>query len=194
MKKIEPEDLLAAGVHFGHKSWRVNPKARAFIYKMERGSSIIDLFQTADQLQKAKEFVFNLAGENKTLLIVASKKQIRYEISKLCSEHEIPFFAFKWVGGFLTNFDEVVKNIKKLNQLEEEKQSGGWSELPKHEIVQLEKKINRIKKVYNGVRNLKQVPDAIFIIDIKKEANVVKETVVKNIPTIALVDTAIRIW
>ncbi|OGK21812.1 30S ribosomal protein S2 [Candidatus Roizmanbacteria bacterium RIFCSPHIGHO2_02_FULL_37_13b] len=189
MKKIEPEDLLSAGVHFGHKSWRVHPKARPFIYKMERGSSIIDLFQTADQLQKAKDFVFNLGSENKSLLVVASKKQIRSEISKICTDNDIPYFTYKWVGGFMTNFDEVVKNIKKMTQLEEDKQNGAWSALPKHETVQLEKKMNRIKKVYHGVRFLTKEPDSIFIIDIKKESNVVKESNMKKIPTIALVDT-----
>jgi len=189
MKKINPEELLANGVHFGHKVARVHPKSRKYIHKIERGASIIDLYKTAELFDKALIKCAELAKENKTLLVVATKKQAKQFIMELSKTHNLPYLTTKWVGGFLTNFEEISKNIKKLVQFKKDKADGSLNELPKHEIVQLEKKMARIEKVYGGVLDLTALPGAIFIIDTKREYGAVDEGRMLGIPTIAIVDT-----
>ncbi len=189
MKKTNPEELLAAGVHFGHKKWRIHPKSQKYIYKIDRGASIIDLFKTAEELDKAKQFVFDLAQEKKTLLVVGTKKQAKAIVLELCEKNNIYYIASKWIGGFLTNFDEILKNVKKMRDLKKEKAEGEWNKLPKHEMVKLDKELVKLERVYRGVENLEKLPDALFIIDIKKEHTAVIEARRRDIPTIAIVDT-----
>src|SRR3990167_11251821 len=117
MKKINPEELLAAGVHFGHKQWRIHPKSRPYIYKMERKASLIDLFKTAELLEKACEVVYKAGVEGKTLLVVATKKQSRIEVAQMCEKVGVYYLTNKWIGGFITNFGEVSNNIKKMRDL-----------------------------------------------------------------------------
>lgn len=189
MTKTNPEELLAAGVHFGHKVARVHPKSRKYIYKIERSASIIDLYKTAELLDKALAEITKLSAENKTLLVVATKKQAKQFISELCKKNDIPYLTTKWIGGFLTNFDEISKNITKLIQFNKDKTDGSLEDLPKHEIVKLEKKMNRIEKVYGGVLGLNKLPDAVFVIDTKREYGAIDEARILGIPTIAIVDT-----
>ena len=189
MIKTNPEDLLAAGVHFGHKQWRIHPKAKRYIYKIERKASIIDLFKTAVELDRAREFVYNLGKEGKILLVVATKKQVKAEVADLCVTYAVPYLTTKWTGGFLTNFDEISKNIKKMQQGKKDETEGAWAELPKHETVKLKKDLNRIERIYKGVDTLTKVPDCLFIIDIKKENSAVLESKRLNITTVALADT-----
>ncbi len=189
MKKSNPEELLAHGLHFGHKSQRVNPRSNAYIYKIENGISIIDLFKTAEKLDQAKEFIFNFGKEGKTLLVVATKKQARSIVNKICRENDVFYLTDKWIGGFATNFSEIKKNIKKLVTMQEDKEAGVWNQFPKHERFKLEKQLQRINKTYEGVAKLEKLPDALFLIDIKQEANAVKEVEEMDIPIVAVVDT-----
>jgi small subunit ribosomal protein S2 len=189
MSKTKPEELLAHGLHFGHKAQRVNPRAHKYIYKIENGISIIDLFKTAEELDKALDFVQKLGEENKTLLFVATKKQAKAVVNKLAKEHNVNFLTNKWVAGFLTNFDEIRKNTKKLVSMKEDKENGVWAQFPKHERFKLEKQLQRIAKNYEGVSTMDKLPDAMFLVDIKHEANAVGEAKDKNIPTVAIVDT-----
>lgn len=189
MKKSNPEELMSYGLHFGHKSQRVNPRSNSFIYKIENGISIIDLFKTAIELDKAKEFVFELGKTNKRILVVATKKQARPIVSKICKENDINFLTAKWIAGFISNFDEIKKNILKMETMLKDKEEGVWNQFPKHERFKLEKQLQRINKIYEGVRNLTTLPDALFIIDIKQEANAVKEATEKGMPIVAVVDT-----
>lgn len=189
MKKSNPEELLQAGLHFGHKKQRLHPHAKKYIYKIEKGVAIIDLFKTAEELDKARQFVFDLGKEGKSLLVVATKKQAKPIVSEICRTRHIFYMTNKWTGGFLTNFEEISKNIKKLQDLKKEKDEGGWNKFPKHEQVKLEKKLARIANIYEGATELKHLPDALFIVDSKTEATAVAEAKRKNIPTIAIVDT-----
>lgn len=189
MKKSNPEELFAQGVHLGHQATKIHPRAKKYIYKIEKGVSIIDLFKTAECLDKAKEFVFNLGKEKKTLLILATKNQAKNIVKKLCQKNSILYITNKWVGGFLTNFEEVFKNIKKLNQMKKEKEEKAWDIFPKHERIKLEKKLRQIWSIYEGVGSISQLPDALFVVDVKKENNAVTEANQKNIPIIAMVDT-----
>src|SRR3989344_5985449 len=161
MNKISPEELLKAGVHLGHRKQKINPASKKFIYKIESGVSIIDLFQTAPQLDKALEFIRSLGKEGKIITFVATKKGAR----------------------------DIVEDMAKLNTLTGEKERGEWNKYVKHERVTLEKNMRRITSIYEGFLTLDKIPDALFIIDIKKEKNAVTEAKRCEIRTVALVDT-----
>jgi len=186
-KKVE--ELFAAGIHLGHKSNRVHPKTNKYIYSFENGVSIIDLTKTANYLEKAKKFVSELGTNGKVLLVVCTKKIASSLTKELCEKNNLPFINTKWPAGLLTNFEMIIKNVKKLNSMKEEKEKGEWSRFVKHEQVKLDKDLNKLEKFYGGIANLKKLPDALFIIDIKKEKNSVKESGEMKIVTVAVTDT-----
>ncbi|KXK07506.1 MAG: 30S ribosomal protein S2 [Microgenomates bacterium OLB22] len=189
MNTVTPQELLAAGVHLGHKKSKVHPRAKRFIYTFEGGVSIIDLFKTAETLKIAQEYANELGKQGKTILVVASKKNARETAKKLAEEYGIPYMTNKWVAGLLTNFAELRKNADAVLDLQNNKNSEEWKELVKHEQVRIEKKINRLGAIYHGVLEMKALPDALFVVDIRKEANSVNEARQLGIPTIAIVDT-----
>jgi small subunit ribosomal protein S2 len=189
MKKTDPSVLLEHGLHLGHRSQKIHPLSRTYIYKIDQGTSIIDLFKTAPLLDAAKEYVLNLGKEGKTLLVIATKKQARDIVSQIAKENEVLYVTNKWVAGLLTNFSEISKNIKKMRTLRKERDEGAWSKFVKHERIKLEKQLNKIASIYEGIEKLEKMPDALFIIDIKQDSNSVIEATRQNIPTIAVVDT-----
>ncbi|MFQ5452541.1 MAG: 30S ribosomal protein S2, partial [Candidatus Paceibacterota bacterium] len=175
MKKVKPEELLSYGVHLGHKKQRVHPRARKFIHKIESGVSIIDLFQTAERLETACTIAKSLGKSKKVLLLVGTKRVARDVIRDAGQKHNLPYVSQKWVGGLLTNFAEISKNVKRIKDMRSEQDEGTWKKLPKHEQVALEKKLNRIASIYDGVVSMTELPDALFIVDIKKEKNAIME-------------------
>ena len=186
-KKVE--ELFAAGAHLGHKANRVHPKTNKYIYSFENGVSIIDLTKTVIFLEKAKQFVSELGKNEKVLLVVSTKKIVSNLTQELCQKNNLPFVNTKWPAGLLTNFEMIIKNVKKLNSMKEEKEKGEWSKFVKHEQVQLDKELKKLEKFYGGIANLKKLPDALFVIDIKKEKNSVKEAGEMKIPIVAVTDT-----
>jgi small subunit ribosomal protein S2 len=192
MKNTDPSELLTYGLHLGHKKNKIHPKSKRYIHSIEKGVSIIDLFQTADLLDKAKAYVETLGKENKSLVVVASKRGAREVVTEICKEHNVPYMTNKWVGGFFTNFDQVLKNIEKMNTMREEETTGGWDSMPKHERVYQHKKLHRIETIYAGVSSLKALPDAVFVVDIRKEHNAVVEATQRDISTVAIVDTNVN--
>lgn len=192
MKKTNPEDLIAHGIHFGHKSQKVHPRSKKYIHKIDNGVSIIDLFKTAVELDRAREFVFNLGKENKNILFIATKKQARPIVKELCIANNINYMTNKWTGGFATNFEEIHKNVKKITSMKKAKEMGEWNQFPKHEIVKLDKKLMKLLKIYEGVENMEKLPDAFFIVDLKKENNAAIEAQMKKIPVVAIADTNIN--
>lgn len=189
-KKIE--ELFNVGAHLGHKKNKVHPKAKKYIYSIDQGVSIINLEKTFDLLEKAKDYIKNLKKEKKTLLIVATKKICSSFIKDICSENNISYINFKWPAGLLTNFETIIKNIKKLKQMKKDEEKGIWNKFVKHEQIRLKKQLKKLEKFYGGIINLEKLPDALFIIDIKKEKNAVKEAKEKNITTVAIVDTNVN--
>lgn len=189
-KKIE--ELFNAGVHLGHKKNKIHPKAKKFIYTFNQNTSIINLEKTAELLEKAKEYLKNLKKNNKTILFVGTKKIASKILAKYCQENNLSYITSKWPAGLITNFETIYKNIKKLKKLKEEKQSGEWKKFVKHEQMKLEKKLKKLEKFYGGIENLTKLPDALFIIDIKKEKNALKEANQRKIPVIAIVDTNVN--
>jgi small subunit ribosomal protein S2 len=186
------ETLFNLGAHLGHRKNRVHPKAKKFIYTFQNGQSIIDLTLTVDYLEKAKEFVRKLAQEKKTLLVVCTKKTASSQVAKICQDNAVNYINVKWPAGFLTNFETIYKNINNLKKLKEEKETSLKKALVKHEKVKLEKRIKKIENLYQGILNLEKLPDALFIVDIKKEKNAINEALKVNIPTIAITDTNVN--
>lgn len=189
-KKVE--EMFVAGAHLGHKSNRVHPKTNKYIHSFENGVSIIDLTKTVDYLDEAKRFVSELGKSKKILLVVCTKKIASNLTKELGSKHNLPFINTKWPAGLLTNFDMIIKNVKKLNSMKEEKEKGEWNKFVKHEQIKLDKELNKLEKFYGGIADLKKLPDALFIIDIKKEKNAVKESGEMKITTVAVTDTNVN--
>lgn len=186
-KKVEQLFLLKA--HLGHRKNRLHPKARKYVYKIVNGVAIIDLTKTVEELEKAKEYIFDTMKQGKLPLIVATKKIISTLMSKLAEESKIPYITNKWLPGLLTNFDTIMKNVKKLIRMEEEMKTGAWNKFIKHEKIKLEKEVYKLRKLYSGIINLVKKPDLLIIVDIKKEKNALKEAQQNSIKTIAILDT-----
>ena len=189
MQEISLKALLEAGCHFGHKVERWHPKAASFIYGEKEGVHIIDLAKTKSALEAAAIAVRELAKAGKILLVIGTKRQARGVITEAAKKAGVFYLTNRWVGGFLTNWEEVRKNIDKLNKMKKESADGSWNQYPKHERVQLEKEMRKLEGVYGGVATMDRLPDAVYIVDIKKEDNAVKEAKRRNIIAIAIVDT-----
>lgn len=183
------EELFAAQAHLGHKTNRVHPRANRFIYKIENGVSIIDLTQTLDLLKISEDFIAKLAQDGKVVLFVATKRIASSIILELCSKNNIPYVSTKWPAGFLTNFETLMRNIKKMLELQTDKEQGKWQKLVKYEQSQLNKQLNKLQRLYGGLASIKTLPDALCIVDLKKEKNALLEATAINIPVVAIVDT-----
>ncbi|OGK18322.1 30S ribosomal protein S2 [Candidatus Roizmanbacteria bacterium RIFCSPLOWO2_12_FULL_40_12] len=185
----EVQKLFEVGLHLGHKKNRLHPKARKFVYRIEKGVSIIDLTITVNQLKEAEKFLQQAGKDKKTLLIVATKKIAVQIATKLAREHNLSFVTNKWLPGLLTNFETIIKNVKKLEELKEQKGDESWEKLTKHEKGQVSKHIARLERFYGGLTGLTKKPDVIFVVDVKKEFNAVIEARRSNIPVVGIADT-----
>lgn len=183
------QELLEAGVHFGHQIRRNNPRMRPYIYGAREGISVIDLTQSEKYLKEATEFVYDLGKSGKVLLFVGTKKQARPIIEELAGKLETPFLAERWMGGFLTNFSEIQKNIKKLQSYLEQKSKGGLSKYTKKEQLLLERKMGKLQRDFAGVMNLISLPDAIFVVDAVSDNIAVREANRLNIKVVAIADS-----
>lgn len=189
MKDILLTDLLAAGSHFGHKKEKWHPKAASFIYGVREGIHIIDLAKTRDFLRKAGEYLLSLGKEGKLVLFVSTKRQSKSVVTEAAKRAGTFFLTNRWIGGFLTNWEEVKKNIDKLNRMQKEMADGSWKKFPKHEQVQLEKEMHKLDAVYNGVKDMPRRPDAVIIGDIKREISSLREAIKIELPIVAIIDT-----
>lgn len=189
MKEISLKDLLEAGCHFGHKVERWHPKAAEFIYEEREGIHIIDLAKTREGLKKAAEYMTQIAKAGKLVLFVATKRQAKGAVTDAAKRAGVSYLTNRWIGGFLTNWDEVKKNINKAKKMRQELTDGIWKKFPKHEQVKMEKELRKLEAVYGGVLDLIRLPDTIFIIDIKKEVSSLRESLKRELPIIAIIDT-----
>lgn len=189
MQEITLQELLEAGCHFGHKADRWHPKANAFIYQERDGIHVIDLAKTKIGLEKAREIVRQMAMQGKTILFFGTKRQASSIIREEATRAGAPFITQRWIGGFLTNWTEVHKNIQKIRKLTEEQANNAWKKYPKHERVKLSRYLTKLNYLYSGVVQLDNPPDAVFVVDIKKEKVGVFEARKRNIPVIGVVDT-----
>ena len=189
MAKIELAQLLEAGVHFGHKSYRWNPKMFPYIYTERDGVHILDLIQTADLLKQACEFVQTAAEDNKTFLFVGTKRQATNVIAQQAKRCGASYVNHRWLGGMLTNWNTVQTRIARLKDLEQQEADGLLESLPKKEAAQLKSEVNRLRKYFSGLKDMQGPPDVIIIVDQKCEMTAIKEARTLNIPIVSLLDT-----
>ena len=182
-------ELLEAGVHFGHQTQRWNPKMKKYIYGEKNGIYIINLQQTTTMLDRAYEAAREIASKGKNVVFVGTKKQATEIIEQEAVRCHSFYINRRWLGGTLTNFETIRTRIKKLNELEELRDSGHFDRLPKKEVAVMTRQIAKLNKSLGGVKKMKGMPDLLFIVDQKRELIAIKEANKLNIPIIALVDT-----
>jgi small subunit ribosomal protein S2 len=182
-------DLLEAGVHFGHQTRRWNPKMRRFIFNERSGIYIIDLTQTSERLEEAAQFVRNLAERNGTVLFVGTKKQAQDAVENEAKRVGMPYVNHRWLGGLLTNWRTMSDRIERLHEMRRLKDEGQMDLLPAKERIAMSGELEKLEQNLGGVADMRRQPDAVFIIDLKKEALAVREARRLGLPVIALVDT-----
>ena len=182
-------ELLEAGVHFGHQTQRWNPKMKPYIYGARNGIYVLDLRKTTDLLDEAYAVVRDFAAKNKNVLFVGTKKQAAEVVAEEAQRSGAYYINRRWLGGMLTNFDTIRSRINKLRELEDFMSSGHAEKLPKKEIARLNRELGKLSKTLGGIKDMRGLPDIIFIVDQKKEDIAIKEANKLNIPVICLADT-----
>jgi small subunit ribosomal protein S2 len=186
---VTMKELLEAGVHFGHQTKRWNPKMKEFIFGERNGIYIIDLQKTHRLLQEALQHVMEMAAQGRTILFVGTKRQAQEAVAEEAQRCGMPYVNERWLGGLLTNFVTVRKSLDRLKELELVSSDGRQERLTKKELARLEKERFKLEKNLLGIKGMKSVPDAVFVIDTRKEAIAVKEARKLKVPVIGIVDT-----
>ena len=186
---VSMKQLLEAGVHFGHQTRRWNPKMKEYIFTQRNGIYIIDLQKTSRKLDEACEFIKEVTREGKSVLFVGTKKQAQESVKSEAIKSGSYFVNARWLGGMLTNFSTIRKRINRLEQLKAMESDGTFELLPKKEVIKLRLEIEKLEKFLGGVKDMKELPGALFIVDPKKERIAVAEAKKLDIPIVAIVDT-----
>ena len=189
MAVVSMKQLLEAGVHFGHQTRRWNPKMAPYIYTERNGIYIIDLQKTVKKLEEAYNFVRDLAASGETILFVGTKKQAQEAIKEEAERVGMFYVNARWLGGMLTNFTTIRRRIQRLAQLRKMQEDGTFELLPKKEVSKLELEIEKLEKYLGGIKDMKEFPGALFIVDPRKERIAVSEAKKLGIPIVAIVDT-----
>ena len=183
------KQLLEAGVHFGHQTRRWNPKMATYIFTERNGIYIIDLQKTVKKLEEAYFFVRDMAASGESILFVGTKKQAQDAIKEEAERCGQFYVNARWLGGMLTNFKTMRTRIARLNQLQKMQADGTFDLLPKKEVIKLQLEIAKLEKYLGGVKEMKKLPGALFVVDSRKEKNAIAEARKLNIPIVAIVDT-----
>ena len=189
MSRTNFEQLLDAGTHFGHLARKWNPKMAPYIFVERNGIHIIDLHKTVVKIDEAAEVLKEMARSGRKVLFVATKKQAKDVVAAKAAEVNMPSVTERWPGGMLTNFPTIRKAVKKMNTIDKMKEDGTFDKLAKRERLQVERQRAKLEKNLGSIRDMSRLPSALFVVDVQKEANAVKEAVRLNIPVIAMVDT-----
>ena len=189
MSRTNFQELLDAGVHFGHLARKWNPKMAPYIFDQKNGIHIIDLHKTIVKVDEVAEIMKELAKSGRKILFVATKKQAKEIVSQKAAEVSMPSITERWAGGMLTNFPTIRKAIKKMSTIDKMKEDGTFEKLAKRERLQVDRQRAKLEKNLGSIRDMSRLPSAIFVIDVQKEANAVKEANRLNIPVFAMVDT-----
>ncbi len=189
MSVVSMKKLLEAGVHFGHQTRRWNPKMSKFIFTERNGIYIIDLAKTSNQIDKAYEVIRDIASEGGNILFVGTKKQAQDSIeqeAKRCGQY---YVSNRWLGGMLTNFNTIRNSVNKLKKYETMEEDGTFDLLPKKEVLQYNKEMDKLEKNLGGIKDMEELPDALFVVDPSNEQISVHEARILGIPVISIVDT-----
>ena len=189
MSVVSMKQLLEAGVHFGHQTRRWNPKMAEYIYMERNGIYIIDLQKTVKKLEDAYDFARDLSAKGETILFVGTKKQAQDAVREEASRVGMYYVNARWLGGMLTNFKTMRTRIDRLNQLKTMQADGTFDMLPKKEVIKHLGEIEKLEKYLGGVKEMKKLPGALFIVDTRKERNAIAEAHRLGIPVVAIADT-----
>ena len=189
MAVVSMKQLLEAGVHFGHQTRRWNPKMATYIYTERNGIYIVDLQKTVKKLEEAYNFVKDVAASGKTVLFVGTKKQAQEAIKEEATRCSMFYVNSRWLGGMLTNFKTMRGRVDRMNQLKKMEEDGTFDMLPKKEVIKLMHEQEKLEKYLGGVKDMKQLPGAVFVVDPRKEHNAIAEARKLKIPVVATVDT-----
>ena len=189
MSRTNFQELLDAGVHFGHLARKWNPKMAPYIFDQKNGIHIIDLHKTVVKIDEAAEEMKILAKSGRKILFVATKKQAKDIVSEKAAAVGMPYVTERWAGGMLTNFPTIRKAVKKMSTIDKMKEDGTFEKLAKRERLQIDRQRAKLEINLGSIRDMSRLPAALFVVDIQKEANAVKEANRLNIPVFAMVDT-----
>ncbi|HHW32095.1 MAG TPA: 30S ribosomal protein S2 [Clostridiaceae bacterium] len=189
MSVVSMKQLLEAGVHFGHQTRRWNPKMAEYIFTERNGIYIIDLQKTVKKIEEAYSFIREVAMNGGEVIFVGTKKQAQDSIKEEAERCGQFYVNVRWLGGMLTNFKTIRKRIDRLNQLNEMQENGIFDVLPKKEVIKLKNEVEKLEKYLGGIKNLKRLPAAMFVVDPRKEKNAILEARKLGIPVVAIVDT-----
>ena len=188
-KELSLKPLMEAGVHFGYSRTRRHPTVTPYLYGNKGGVDIIDLEKTAPQIEAAAAFLAELGAAGKTILFVGVKPEARSAVTEVAQSLKMPFVTERWIGGILTNFPEIKKRIQKLADLKEERISGGFDKYTKKEQLLLQREMDRLSKYFSGLAGLTKMPDAVVIVDTKKEHIAIAEARKVGVPVVSIGNT-----
>ena len=189
MAVVAMKQLLEAGVHFGHQTRRWDPKMAEYIFQARNGIHIIDLQKTSKKIDEAYEFLRSQAEEGKKVLFVGTKKQAQECIKEAAEKCGMYYVDQRWLGGMLTNFKTIKARVQRLKDIEAMQEDGTFDVLPKKEVIELKKEMEKLQANLGGIKEMEEIPDVLFIVDPKKEYNAISEAKKLNIPVVGIVDT-----
>ena len=187
--KIDTEEMARLGVHFGHRTSRINPKIQPYLFGVRNTVHIIDLEKTREKLIEALEFIQKLVSEDKILLLVGTKIQVKDLVKKTAEECKLPYVNERWLGGTFTNFGTILKRIEHFKDLEKKKATGELEKYTKKEKAKFDQELQDLEKKFGGIKDLTRLPDAVFVCDMIKDKLAVKEARMKGIKVIGICDT-----
>lgn len=189
MTKVSLEDLVKSGSHFGHQSKRWNPKMEEYLHSIQDGIHIFDLIKTKEQLEEALSTLTTYAKEGKQILLLGTKKQAKDAVVKCAKDADILYVDERWLGGTITNFDQIKRSITKLHDMKKDKAAGAYGSYTKKERLLIDREIERLERFFGGISEMKGIPDLLIVVDIKREYSAAKEARDKGVKTIGIVDS-----
>jgi len=187
--KLDPNDMAEAGLHFGHRASRVHPKMKPYIFGNRNTVHLIDLEKTVEKFKQALEFIKEIISDNKTLLLIGTKVQIKDMAKDFAKECGLPYITERWLGGTFTNYKTLKQRIEYFKELEEKKKKGELEKYTKKERAKMDKELSNLETKFGGIKDMQGLPDAIFVLDMKKDALAVKEAGMKGVKIISIADT-----
>jgi small subunit ribosomal protein S2 len=187
--KVSLKELIQAGAHFGHQSSRWNPKMAPFLHGVKNGVHVFDLIKTKQSLDEALSVLKKTIKNGQKVLIVGTKKQAKGKVEEVAKMAGVYFVTERWLGGTLTNFDQIRKSVFKLSDMKKKKEEGEYKSFTKKERLLLDREIERLERFFGGIADIESTPDLIVIIDVKREKAAVREAAMMSIPVIAIVDS-----
>jgi len=186
---VSLEELLDSGAHFGHQTKRWNPKMEEYIYGSENGVHVFDLTKTKPLLEEALSFITKSVADGKTILLLGTKKQIKDKVAEVAEEVGVPYVNERWLGGTVSNFEQMKRSLKKLEDMKANVVSGAYNKFTKKERLLIDREITRLERFFGGITNLKSIPDVLFVIDTKRETGAVYEAAARKVKIVGIVDS-----